>query len=160
MQRQGYASACCSPVYCLINNSSLDDAPLYDFFRVGRAHFDFSPQKTRSKTGELILLLLLRVLRLVLAHAWYMRLILGVGSSSTEDPIENWGIDTATAVAGTETGTGTCLVHAAYFGRWILGYWRRRYYFIKSWKTSAVSTTVWMVETQLCKLRGTPDAFV
>ena len=24
-----------------------------------------------------------------------------------------------------------------------------------SWKTSAVSTTVWMVETQLCKLRGT-----
>ena len=27
-------------------------------------------------------------------------------------------------------------------------------YFIKSWKTSAVSTTVWMVETQLCKLRG------
>ena len=29
-----------------------------------------------------------------------------------------------------------------------------RMYFIKSWKTSAVSTTVWMVETQLCKLRG------
>ena len=30
--------------------------------------------------------------------------------------------------------------------------------FIKSWKTSAVSnTTVWMVETQLCKLRGTSD---
>ena len=32
--------------------------------------------------------------------------------------------------------------------------------FIKSWKTSAVSTTVWMVETQLCKLRGTSDMFV
>ena len=31
--------------------------------------------------------------------------------------------------------------------------------FIKSWKTSAVTTTVWMVETQLCKLRGTSDAF-
>ena len=28
-------------------------------------------------------------------------------------------------------------------------------FFIKSWKTSAVKTTVWMVETQLCKLRGT-----
>ena len=27
--------------------------------------------------------------------------------------------------------------------------------FIKSWKTSAVSTTDWMVKTQLCKLRGT-----
>ena len=25
------------------------------------------------------------------------------------------------------------------------------------WKTSAVSMTVWMVETQLCKLRGTSD---
>ena len=33
-------------------------------------------------------------------------------------------------------------------------------YFIKSWKTSAVSTAVWMVETQLCKLRGTSDTFV
>ena len=33
-------------------------------------------------------------------------------------------------------------------------------YFIKSWKTSAVSATVWMVETQLCKLRGTSDTFV
>ena len=33
-------------------------------------------------------------------------------------------------------------------------------YFITSWKTSAVSTTVWMVETQLCKLRGTSDTFV
>ena len=31
--------------------------------------------------------------------------------------------------------------------------------FIKSWKTSAVSTTVWMVETQLCKLRGTSDIY-
>ena len=31
---------------------------------------------------------------------------------------------------------------------------------IKSWKTSAVSTTVWMIETQLCKLRGTSDTFV
>ena len=31
---------------------------------------------------------------------------------------------------------------------------------IKSWKTSAVSTTVWMVETQFCKLRGTSDTFV
>ena len=28
-------------------------------------------------------------------------------------------------------------------------------YLKKKWKTSAVSTTVWMVETQLCKLRGT-----
>ena len=27
-------------------------------------------------------------------------------------------------------------------------------------KTSAVSTTHWMVETQLCKLRGTSDTFV
>ena len=33
-------------------------------------------------------------------------------------------------------------------------------HFIKSWKTSAVSTTVWMVERQLCKLHGTSDAFV
>ena len=32
--------------------------------------------------------------------------------------------------------------------------------FINSWTTSAVSTTVWMVETQLCKLRGTSDTFV
>ena len=32
--------------------------------------------------------------------------------------------------------------------------------FIKSWKTSAVSTTVWMVETQLCKLRGDLYIFV
>ena len=31
--------------------------------------------------------------------------------------------------------------------------------FIKSRKTSAVSTTDWMVETQLCKLRGTSDTF-
>ena len=30
----------------------------------------------------------------------------------------------------------------------------------KSWKTSAVSTTDWMVETQLCNLRGTSDTFV
>ena len=37
---------------------------------------------------------------------------------------------------------------------------RENPFFIKSWKTSAVSTTVWMVETQLCKLRGTSDAFV
>ena len=34
------------------------------------------------------------------------------------------------------------------------------FYFIKSWKTSAVSTTMWMVETQLCKLRGTSDIFI
>ena len=27
------------------------------------------------------------------------------------------------------------------------------------WKTLAVSTTLWMVETQLCKLRGTSDFF-
>ena len=32
-----------------------------------------------------------------------------------------------------------------------------KYLFIKSWKTSAVSTAVWMVETQLCKLCGTSD---
>ena len=32
--------------------------------------------------------------------------------------------------------------------------------FYKSWKTSAVSTTVWIVETQLCKLRGTSDTCV
>ena len=31
---------------------------------------------------------------------------------------------------------------------------------VKSWKTSAVSTTDWMVEAQLCKLRGTSDTFV
>ena len=31
--------------------------------------------------------------------------------------------------------------------------------FIKSWKTLAVSTTMWMVETQLCKLRGTSDIY-
>ena len=30
---------------------------------------------------------------------------------------------------------------------------------IKSWKTSAVGTTVWMVETQLCKLRGNDFIF-
>ena len=34
------------------------------------------------------------------------------------------------------------------------------FFLIKSWKTSAVSRTVWMVETQLCKLRGTSDTFV
>ena len=32
--------------------------------------------------------------------------------------------------------------------------------FYEKLKTSAVSTTVWMVETQLCKLRGTSDTFV
>ena len=31
---------------------------------------------------------------------------------------------------------------------------------IKKWKTSAVITTDWIVETQLCKLRGTSDKFV
>ena len=36
----------------------------------------------------------------------------------------------------------------------------RTMHFIKSWKTSAVSTTVWMVETQLSKLRGTSDTYV
>ena len=37
-----------------------------------------------------------------------------------------------------------------------------KYFFIqvKSWKTSAVRTTVWMVEAQLRKLRGTSDTFV
>ena len=34
------------------------------------------------------------------------------------------------------------------------------YNYIKNWKTSAVSTTDWMVETQLCKLRDTSDTFV
>ena len=29
--------------------------------------------------------------------------------------------------------------------------------FYENWKTSAVSTTDWMVETQLRKLRGTSD---
>ena len=33
-------------------------------------------------------------------------------------------------------------------------------FILKKWKTSAVSTTDWMVETQLCKLRGTSDTFV
>ena len=33
-------------------------------------------------------------------------------------------------------------------------------YFTKKLKTSAVSTTNWMVETQLCKLRDTSDTFV
>ena len=42
--------------------------------------------------------------------------------------------------------------------RFFIKNWKKR--FIKSWKTSAVSTTVWMVETQLCKLRGTSDTFV
>ena len=32
--------------------------------------------------------------------------------------------------------------------------------FIKSWKTSAVSTTDWIIKTQPCKLRGTSDTFV
>ena len=32
--------------------------------------------------------------------------------------------------------------------------------FIKSWKTSAVSTTDWIVETQLCKLCRTSDTFL
>ena len=32
--------------------------------------------------------------------------------------------------------------------------------FAKSRKTSAVSATDWMIETQLCKLRGTSDTFV
>ena len=31
---------------------------------------------------------------------------------------------------------------------------------IKSWKTSAVRTTIWMVETQLCKLKYTPEYWV
>ena len=30
---------------------------------------------------------------------------------------------------------------------------------VQNWKTSAVSTTAWMVETQLCKLRGTSDIY-
>ena len=33
------------------------------------------------------------------------------------------------------------------------------FFFIKNWKTSAVSTTMWMVEIQLCKLRGTSDIY-
>ena len=31
----------------------------------------------------------------------------------------------------------------------------KKLFYKKNWKTSAVSTTDWMVETQLCKLRGT-----
>ena len=37
---------------------------------------------------------------------------------------------------------------------------RLAFVFIKNRKTSAVSTTDWMVETQLCKLRGTSETFV
>ena len=36
----------------------------------------------------------------------------------------------------------------------------RNIFLMKSWKTKAVSTTDWMVETQLCKLRGTSDTLV
>ena len=38
--------------------------------------------------------------------------------------------------------------------------WRFSTFLVKSWKTSNVSATVWMVETQRCKLRGTSDTFV
>ena len=34
------------------------------------------------------------------------------------------------------------------------------FFLVKKWKTSAVSTTDWIVETQLCKRRGTSDTFV
>ena len=37
-------------------------------------------------------------------------------------------------------------------------FWRASFY--KSWKTSSVSTTDWMVETQFCKLHGTSETFV
>ena len=37
---------------------------------------------------------------------------------------------------------------------------KKNYTSIKSCKTSAVSTTVWMVESQLCKMRGTSDMSV
>ena len=40
----------------------------------------------------------------------------------------------------------------------ILGRWSS--YFLIFWETSAVSTTDWMVKTQLCKLRGTSDTLV
>ena len=50
-----------------------------------------------------------------------------------------------------------------YIGRWLPwtlpGSTGQFSYFIKSWKTSAVSTIDWMVKTQLCKLRGTYSMF-
>ena len=52
----------------------------------------------------------------------------------------------------------TAVLTADVFHLFFIKSWKT--FFIKSWKTSAVSTTVWMVETQLCKLRGTSDAFV
>ena len=66
-----------------------------------------------------------------------------------------------TAVAYTQDGYSKILLLSLCLGcvkR--TSYQVRGKYFIKSWKTSAVSTTVWMVETQLRKLRGTSHTFV
>ena len=50
-----------------------------------------------------------------------------------------------------------CIILMKDIGRWLP--WMH-FFFIKNWKTSAVSTTMWMVETQLCKLRGTSDIYI
>ena len=51
-------------------------------------------------------------------------------------------------------GTGLSLIHISEpTRRYAISY--AVFCLKKKWRTSAVSTTVWMVETQLCKLRGT-----
>ena len=49
------------------------------------------------------------------------------------------------------------LVVGSRYVRFFFGFYKKN---ITKWKTSAVSTTDWMVETQLCKLRSTSDTFV
>ena len=47
-----------------------------------------------------------------------------------------------------------CFLHAAQIPAWLITLmWCDIFH--KNWKTSAVTMTNWMVETQLCKLRGT-----
>ena len=47
-----------------------------------------------------------------------------------------------------------------YSGVWHMSCVTYHVYTYIFWKTSAVSTTDWMVETQLCKLRGTSDTYI
>ena len=59
---------------------------------------------------------------------------------------------------------GLSLIGSVLASCFLLGFWSFFFYlilrYVKNWKTSAVSTTDWMVQTQLCKLRGTSDTFV
>ena len=76
------------------------------------------------------------------AHAFYKKL---KNASCWVRPIE-WS----------KLNYASCVVHQARSLGVLILYF---IFVIKSWKTSAVSTTDWMVETQLCKLRGTYSMF-